>query len=321
MSKRKTNEEFIAEAIKIHGNKYNYSYVEYKGANIPVTIICPIHGEFQQRAADHINGHGCKKCFYEQKRQQQAKDVSDFITQSNIIHEDKYDYSKVKYINSHTPVTIICPTHGEFTQQPADHLGGHGCPLCSIDKHKGKKLKGVSNSLYGVKNERSYKVWSNLLLRTIANPLKKYFPSYMECELCEEWKEYANFKAWYSNPVNGYINGYDLDKDLLSNGRKLYSPETCCFIPKHLNFLLRNKPKNDGLPNGVYKNGKKYQSRFMYRGKRYFMQHPTAESAEKEYKRVKSSIIKAEAEKLYAENLITKRVYNALIKFTLENLI
>ena len=321
MSKRKTNEEFIAEAIKIHGNKYDYSHVEYKGANIPVTIICPIHGEFQQRAADHINGHGCKKCFYEQKHQQQVKDVSDFIAQSNIIHKDKYDYSKAKYINSHTPITIICPTHGEFAQQPADHLGGHGCPLCSIDKHKGKKLKGVSNSLYGVKNERSYKVWSNLLLRTIANPLKKYFPSYMKCELCEEWKEYANFKAWYNNPVNGYINGYDLDKDLLSNGRKLYSPETCCFIPKHLNFLLRNKPKNDSLPNGVYKNGKKYQSRFMYRGKRYFMQHPTVESAEKEYKRVKSSIIKAEAEKLYAENLITKRVYNALIKYVLENLI
>ena len=66
MSKKKTTEEFIADAIRVHGNKYDYSLVEYKGASVPVRIICPLHGEFQQRAADHTNGHGCKKCFYEQ---------------------------------------------------------------------------------------------------------------------------------------------------------------------------------------------------------------------------------------------------------------
>lgn len=321
MSKRKTTEEFIADAIKKHGNKYDYSHVEYKGATAFVTIICPVHGEFQQRAADHINGHGCKKCVYEQKALQQAKPADTFISQANVIHKNKYDYTKIKYINSHTPITIICPIHGEFYQQPADHLGGHGCPLCSTDKHKGKNLEGVSNSLYGVKNERSYKVWSNMLLRTVDNPLKKNFPTYEECELCEEWKEYANFKVWYDNPANGYIEGYDLDKDLLSNGRKIYSPETCCFIPKHLNFLLRNKQKHDGLPNGVYKNGKGYQSRFTYKGEKHFKQHKTVEDAEKEYQQIKMATIKNEAMKLYSKHLITEKVYRALIKYSLENLI
>ena len=315
MSKKKTTEEFIADAINVHGNKYDYSLVEYKGAIIPVTIICPIHGEFQQRAADHINGHGCKKCMYEQKHEQQAKKVIDFISQANVLHNNKYSYSKVVYINNHTPVTITCPTHGDFTQQPSDHLGGHGCPLCSTDKHKGKNLIGVSNNVYSVKNERSYRVWSNLLLRTIDNPLKKYFPAYKDCELCEEWKEYANFKAWYDNPINGYIDGYDLDKDILSNGKKIYSPDTCCFIPKHLNFLIRNKTKKDGLPNGVYKNSKGYQSRFYYYGKKFLKQHDTIEEAEKEYKRIKSKYIKKEAEELYSKNLITEKVYKALINY------
>lgn len=315
MSKKKTTEEFIADAIKAHGNKYDYSLVEYKGATIPVTIICPIHGEFQQRAADHTNGHGCKKCMYEQKHKQQTKKVIDFIFQANAIHKNKYDYSKAVYINNHTPIIITCPIHGDFTQQPSDHLGGHGCLLCSTDKHKGKNLKGVSNSVYSVKNERSYRVWSNLLLRTIDNPLKKYFPAYKNCELCEEWKEYANFKAWYDNPINGYINGYDLDKDILSNGRKLYSPDTCCFIPKHLNFLIRNKTKKDGLPNGVYKNSRGYQSRFYYYGEKFLKQHNTIEEAEKEYKRIKSKYIKKEAEKLYSKNLITEKVYKALINY------
>lgn len=321
MSKRKTTEEFIADAIKKHGNKYDYSHVEYKGATAFVTIICPIHGEFQQRAADHINGHGCKKCVYAQKALQQAKPADTFISQANVIHKNKYDYTKIKYINSHTPITIICPIHGEFYQQPADHLGGHGCPLCSTDKHKGKSLEGVSNSLYGVKNERSYKVWSNMLLRTIDNPLKKNFPAYEECELCEEWKEYANFKVWYDNPANGYMEGYDLDKDLLSNGKKVYSPETCCFIPKHLNFLLRNKQKHDGFPNGVYKNGKGYQSRFTYKGEKHFKQHKTIEDAQKEYQQIKRATIKNEAMKLYSKHLITEKVYRALIKYSLENLI
>lgn len=68
MSKRKTTEEFIADAIKKHGNKYDYSCVEYKGATAFVTIICPIHGKFQQRAADHINSHGCKNVFMSKKQ-------------------------------------------------------------------------------------------------------------------------------------------------------------------------------------------------------------------------------------------------------------
>lgn len=249
------------------------------------------------------------------------KDNEKFIRDATRKHGNKYSYDKVLYKNNYTKVVISCPIHGEFYQQPVDHLGGHGCPLCSADKHKGKNLEGVSNSLYGVKNERSYMIWSNMLLRTIDNPLKRNFPTYEDCELCEEWKEYANFKVWYDNPENGYMEGYDLDKDLLSNGRKIYSPETCCFIPKHLNFLLRNNQKHDGLPNGVYKNGKGYRSRFTYKGEKHFKQHKTIEDARKEYQQIKMATIKNEDIKLYSKHLITEKVYKALIKYSLENLI
>lgn len=57
-----TNDDFITRAIAVHGNKYDYSKVEYKNANTKVCIICPEHGEYLQRAADHLLGRGCPKC-------------------------------------------------------------------------------------------------------------------------------------------------------------------------------------------------------------------------------------------------------------------
>ena len=125
-----TTEEFIKKAKEVHGDKYDYSKVEYKNNKTPVTIICPIHGEFKQRPANHLSGNGCKKCAVEESRL--SKEI--FITRSRLIHGYKYDYSKVRYVDSATKICIICPKHGEFWQIPTDHLDGHGCPFCNERK-------------------------------------------------------------------------------------------------------------------------------------------------------------------------------------------
>ena len=129
MPKRLTTEQFIEKARKIHGNKYDYSKVKYINNITRVIIICPKHGEFLQTPNDHLDGCGCSKCGGVKK-----SNTNDFIAQSKKIHGDKYDYSKVEYINNKTPVCIICPVHGEFWQKPNDHLGGHGCSKCSGTK-------------------------------------------------------------------------------------------------------------------------------------------------------------------------------------------
>lgn len=329
MSKKKTTEEFIEEAIKVHGNKYDYSLVDYRGAAIPVTIICPIHGKFQQRAAVHINGSGCKKCFYEQKATIETKGTKTFIAQSKEMYGNKYNYSKVEYVNSHTPVIITCLKHGDFRQRPADHLQGHGCPLCSSDKHKGISLTGVTNSLYGVKQEKSYIVWHNLLQRTLNDSRKQNLPTYEDCKLCDEWKDYATFKEWYYNPINGYREGYQLDKDLLVPGNKTYSPDTCCFLPKYINTFFRERIKTDRLPKGVKKNGNRYQARFMKKGKMFLFKGETPKEAFTKYKEAKEQYIKEMASEYYSRGEITEKVYNALMcykvqmydKYCLENLI
>ena len=134
MPKKKTKEEFIKEAKKVHGDKYDYTKVEYDGALKKVCIICPDHGEFWQTPSAHTRSNGCKKCANEANGERCRSSKEDFIEKSNKKHKGKYDYSKVDYVNSATKVCIICPEHGEFWQVPSAHLNGNGCPNCSADK-------------------------------------------------------------------------------------------------------------------------------------------------------------------------------------------
>ena len=169
--KQLTTEEFIRRAKEVHGDKYDYSKVEYVNKNTKVKIICPIHGEFEQIPDNHLHGHGCHKCV-------NCKQLTteEFIHRAKEVHGDKYDYSKVEYINSHTKVKIICPIHGEFEQEPNSHLEGKGCPNCY---HKTKKYK--FNLLEEFESEYDFKAFLanndiNILLVIIRNIEPKFEP-------------------------------------------------------------------------------------------------------------------------------------------------
>jgi very-short-patch-repair endonuclease len=126
MSKRVSINEVLKRFKKIHGDKYDYSKVDYIHSRTKVEIICPEHGSFFQEPVVHWQGSNCPSC---QKNKKKSK--SDIIIEFKKIHSDKYDYSKVKYKNIMTKVEIICPEHGEFLQTPNDHKSGSGCPKCN----------------------------------------------------------------------------------------------------------------------------------------------------------------------------------------------
>lgn len=126
MGKRKTTEEFIKDAVKYHGGRYDYSKVEYLHSKSKVVIICRKHGPFEQRCKNHLKGQGCPKCAGNVK-----SNIKEFILKSKKVHGDKYDYSNSKYSNSKTKMSIICVKHGTFYKKPNDHLMGSGCPQCS----------------------------------------------------------------------------------------------------------------------------------------------------------------------------------------------
>lgn len=134
MPRKRTTEEFIQIAKFIHGEKYDYSKVEYKGNKVKVLIVCTTHGEFWQRPDSHLSDHGCIMCQYDVLSKLYSYNITEFIEKAESIHGDKYDYSKVEYINNRDTISISCPIHGEFEQKAYIHLGGCGCPLCNISK-------------------------------------------------------------------------------------------------------------------------------------------------------------------------------------------
>ncbi|MDB4266781.1 hypothetical protein N9866_01880 [Flavobacteriaceae bacterium] len=119
------NQYLINEFKAVHGDKYNYSKVEYNGAKNDIIVICKKHGEFKQEASSHKLGQGCPKCSGKNKSSEEI------IKEFKLIHGETFNYSKVDYVNSKTGVIITCRIHGDFKQTPQLHLlNKRPCPKC-----------------------------------------------------------------------------------------------------------------------------------------------------------------------------------------------
>lgn len=124
--KNKSQGDMVALFVQAHGCRYNYSKVEYVGANTKVEIICSEHGSFYQTPIGHASGKGCIKC--SGTYQYNTSEITEkFIS----IHGKKYGYELVDYKTSHEKVKIVCSDHGVFEQASSSHLAGNGCPKCS----------------------------------------------------------------------------------------------------------------------------------------------------------------------------------------------
>ena len=121
-----TTENFIKKARFIHGNRYDYSLVNYENSKTKIDIICLKHGVFSQTPDKHINAKsGCPYCAGNKSNCQK------FICKAKKIHGNKYDYSSVVYQSHAKKIIIICPIHGPFEQRANGHLNGKGCYKCA----------------------------------------------------------------------------------------------------------------------------------------------------------------------------------------------
>ena len=141
----KGSQEFIEEVIKIHGNIYDYSKVDYKNANTKIIISCKIHGDFEEKPYSHLNGHGCSMCSRINSAKKRTLSKDEFIERARLVHGDKYDYSKVDYKYSKEDVIIICKIHSDFLQRPGNHIrSGQGCPKCSNIGYSKPQIKWLN---------------------------------------------------------------------------------------------------------------------------------------------------------------------------------
>ena len=182
------------------------------------------------------------------------------------------------------------------------------CGVGFIGEGKYKSKQSEKSTLY-------YTTWINMIKRCYDEKYHKKQPTYKDVIVCEEWHNFQNFAKWFEE---NYVEGFHLDKDILVKNNKIYSPETCCFIPREINnlFLLR-KQERGKYPIGVKKNFNKYEVVVSKYKKQYYIGlFETPEEAFQVYKEVKEKYIKELAEKW--KELIPSIVYQALYNYKVE---
>ena len=168
---------------------------------------------------------------------------------------------------------------------------------------------------------RVYNIWKKVLQRCYSKEYHIKKPTYIGCSVVEEWLNFQNFVQWYDENYNPEtMEGWHLDKDILFKGNKIYSPETCCFVPADINSLLtKTNAKRGKYPIGVSVTGNKFSTQISNKRKgstSYIGLFSTPEEAFKAYKKVKEQRIKEVADKW--KYLINDEVYKALYNYEVD---
>lgn len=160
---------------------------------------------------------------------------------------------------------------------------------------------------------KSYVVYCDMVRRCYSGNKQITSLSYDYCSVCEEWKSFREFKNWFDA---NYIEGFELDKDILVEGNKIYSPETCRFVPLDINCMLTHVKKNKGIyPTGVRAHRKSFQGCVKDgNGKTLTKTFKTVDEALQWYSETKKKIVKERATRAFLDNSIKSDVYQALVR-------
>lgn len=195
--------------------------------------------------------------------------------------------------------------------------------------YKINKYGGILGDKYPVKTtSKEYNAWYNILVRCFDEKVKEKHPTYKECTVCKEWLYFPNFYEWLCSQENfkKWLNGdkWAVDKDIIIKGNKIYSPYTCCLVPKNINNLfLKHDNKRGNFPIGVTQR----KSDLMYEAQcknpfnnKYITigLYNTSEEAFHAYKKVKEKFIKQMAQQEYENGNISKKCYDAMINYQVE---
>lgn len=235
--RRKSINQVIEDFNQIHSNKYEYPHLEneYTNNKSEITILYPNHGEFKQKAIKHLQGEGCKLCSH----QSFPHTNETYIKRANEIHNNRYKYTKTKYVNRFTDIIITCPIHGDFQQNPKDHLSGCGCQKCRESTLE-KTIRGVleANSVHYIYEYKSH----TLSNKSVDFFLKKYNVA-IECQGEQHFIpiDYFGGENKFTQYIERDISKY---KELLSNNDKVI-------------YVYHKEFKNIALEakfNGIYEN-------------------------------------------------------------------
>jgi hypothetical protein len=212
--RQKTTAEFIEDAQQVHGDRYDYSLVEYVNNRTKTKIICREHGGFQQEPSNHLTGRGCPQCATVVRTQKRSSTTETFIAAAVAVHGDLYGYSLTRYVNHHKKVKIICREHGVFQQQPSNHLMGKGCKKCGDEVRAAQKrftatefvtkARLVHGDRYNYDSAYNNAVTKVVIVCSVHGEFSQTPSSHLTgcgCPTCaEELKGYYNEQRFKDNP-------------------------------------------------------------------------------------------------------------------------
>lgn len=191
-----THDEFIERATSVHGDRYDYSDVSFSSVETKIAIRCREHGIFHQRLLSHLRGFNCPKCGRASTAKKLGHDFSRFCDDARQTHGKKYDYSKVRYFNALSKVTIVCPNHGDFAQTPAHHIRGVGCPKCGDESSAALRVRTTEDYIEEAKTFHGDKYdYSRCVYKTMGHKVKIICPTH------------GSFLVLASNHVKGNKSG------------------------------------------------------------------------------------------------------------------
>ncbi len=266
MGKAHTTEQFITDAKKVHGDKYDYSHVVYIKSSSKVEIICPIHGSFWQKASHHTSGIGCPSCGGTMPHTTES-----FVAKAKEKHGAKYGYAMVEYKNKDTKVSIICPIHGVFTQLAGAHLQGVGCPRCAKNvQPTTMEFIAKAEKVHGGKYTYEHTIYKNSQTKVVITCpkhgdfliLPSHFLKGIGCSMCCNSLGGNAVRAWLDNNKILYVPEYKYkeckDKKSLSFDFAIVDENN------HVLGLIEYDGKQHFEPCSMFGNGKHFTTTVLH---------------------------------------------------------
>jgi len=192
---KKNTDYFIDKAKEVHGDKYDYSKVQYKTMHDKVTIICKEHGEFEQNTQNHLNGQGCPQNRYNKISKSLRLNVDVAFNKIKEMHGNLYEYYDFNncYKNYRSKIKIICKKHGIFEQSYGHHVSGQGCPSCSLSYGENRVRGFLENNNIDYESQKRFKDCRNK--RPL--PFDFYLPKYNICIEYNGPQHYKESSLWF----------------------------------------------------------------------------------------------------------------------------
>lgn len=307
-------ELFFVKLREYYGDKIEVVSFDNLKDSSKVLCNCKTHGNFSATVHNLVHHKsGCPYCRLHNSKSP-FRNKEQLVYKLKLKYGNKFEYDKVEY--GYKTIILTCPKHGDFEIATNYAFNKTAiCPKCLYDARRQHNSDKKRNPI-------AYTKWNNMIVRCFNNKYHEKQPTYATCTVCEEWLDFNNFVEWFEDPVNGYRDGYQLDKDLLGGDKKYYSPDTCCFVPQTINALMTRGAKIRGRVKsiGVTMRNGKYIARcnFGHKEGKFIGRFDTEQEAFEAYKGAKKDYIETIAHNLYSKGEITERVYNGLLNYEIK---